>query len=93
MPKIGSTSVTALTVGLLIALTSAVVACSDDASNVLGGRGGASSGGASSSGGSSGDGGANPGGPPQEEVLFRAVEKDLVQKCGGNAGTWHVKGD
>ena len=92
MPKFGSTSVTALTVGLAIALTSAVVACSDDASNLLGGRGGASSGGASSSGASGGDGGANPGGPPQEEVLFRAVEKDLAQKCGGSAGTCHVTG-
>jgi hypothetical protein len=82
MANITSNPLTALTVGLAIALTSAVVACSDDAANTLGNRPGSS--GNSSGGTSGGDGGSsgNPGGPPQEEVLFRAVEADLKQKCG-----------
>ncbi len=81
--------VSTLTVGLLLAI-GAIAACSDDASDKLsGGRG--SSGGASSGGSSGGDGdggpGTNPGGPPPEEVLFRKVEPDLEQKCGGQCHT------
>ena len=82
MAKMTSNALTALTVGLAVALTGAVVACSDDAANTLGNRGGSS--GASGNASSSGDGGSsgNPGGPPQEEVLFRAVEGDFKTKCG-----------
>jgi len=82
MANITSIPLTALTVGLAIALTGAVVACSDDAANTLGNRPGSS--GNASGGTSSGDGGSsgNPSGPPQEEVLFRAVESDFKQKCG-----------
>ncbi len=88
MANIGSVPLTALTVGLVIALTGAVVACSDDASML-----GARVGGGSSGGGDAGDGGSSttPGGPPAEELLFRAVEKDLEQKCGNachTAGTY-----
>jgi hypothetical protein len=90
MANIGSAPLTALTVGIVIALTGAVVACSDDSANTLGNRPG-SSGGTSGSGGDGGSSGANPGGPPAEEVLFRAVEKDLQQKCGTAAGC-HVTG-
>lgn len=92
MANIGSAPLTALTVGLVIALTGVVVACSDDPANTLGPRPGSSGG--SSSGADGGEGGAssgNPGGPPAEEVLFRAVEKDLEQKCGAachTAGTY-----
>jgi hypothetical protein len=91
MANIGSASLTALTVGLVIALTGAVVACSDDTGNLLGGRGGPG-GSSGSSGGDGGSPGANPGGPPAEELLFRAVEKDMVQKCGGDSGACHVNG-
>lgn len=72
----------ALTIGMAVALIGAIGACSDDASDKLGTRGGP--GGSSGSSGGSGDGGpgANPAGPPPEEVLFRAVEPDLQQKCG-----------
>jgi hypothetical protein len=81
MAKITSAPLTVLTVGLVAALTSAVVACSDDPANTLGNRPGSSG---NSSGSSGGDGGSsgNPGGPPPEEALFRAVEADFKQKCG-----------
>jgi len=88
MANIGSASLTVVTVGLVVALTGAVVACSDDPANTLGNRAGSSSGASGSSGG--GDGGSssgNPGGPPAEEVLFRAVEKDLEAKCGQSCHT------
>ena len=81
MAKIGS-PLTAFTVGIVIALTGALVACSDDATNLLGKNGNGSSGASGGPGGDGGASGSNPGGPPQEEVLFRAVEKDLQQKCG-----------
>lgn len=73
----------ALTIGLVIGLMGVVGACSDDAANKLGARGGPG-GSSGTAGGGDGDGGAgtNPGGPPPEEVLFRAVEPDLQQKCG-----------
>lgn len=76
----------ALSIGLVVAVTGTLIACSSDDASKLGGRG--SSGGASgqnaSSGGIDGDGGpgSNPGGPPPQEVLFRAVEPDLQAKCG-----------
>ncbi|MDB4936737.1 MAG: hypothetical protein JWP87_3709 [Labilithrix sp.] len=77
---------TALTIGLALGLTGAIVACSDDAADKLGGRNtpGGTSGTSGTSGGTDGDGGpgSNPGGPPAEELLFRAVETDLKQKCG-----------
>ncbi len=75
-------SKTALTVGIVIALTGAMVSCSSDAANTLGTRPGGSSGASGASGGDGGSSGSNPGGPPEEERLFRAVEKDLAQKCG-----------
>ena len=75
---------TALTIGLAIA--TAAVACSDDATEKLGGRNTGASSGTSGGGSSGGDGdggpGSNPGGPPPEELLFRAVEPDLKVKCG-----------
>lgn len=84
MPKI---RLNALTIGMAIALVGAIGACSDDPSDKLG-RGGP---GGSSGNGGDGDGGpaTNPGGPPPEEVLFRAVEPDLQQKCGQ---TCHAEG-
>ena len=83
MANIGSAPLTALTAGLLIVLTGAFVACSADPANSLGNRGGSSG-----SSGASGDGGSGtPGGPPAEELLFRAVEKDLEQKCGNTCHT------
>ena len=85
MANIGRNPLTALTVGLSIALIG--VACSDDAADKLGVRGGpgdpgSSSGASGTSGGPGGASGTNPGGPPAEEVLFRAVEPDLQKKCG-----------
>jgi len=86
MANIGRNPLTALTIGLSVAM--AAVACSDDAADKLGGGrnvpGGGSSG-ASTSGGVDADGnpiGPNPGGPPAEEVAFRKVEPDLQTKCG-----------
>src|SRR5262245_21135522 len=77
--------VSTLTVGFVIALGAVAVACSDDASDKLSGRGGpGSSGGASGANG--GDAGV-PTGPGPEEVLFRKVEADLEQKCGGQCHT------
>jgi hypothetical protein len=75
---------TALTIGLALGLTGAIVACSDDAADKLGGRNGPGGSSGNTSGGVDADGGpgANPGGPPAEELLFRAVEPDLKQKCG-----------
>jgi hypothetical protein len=77
---------TALTIGLALGLTGAIAACSDDAADKLGGRNGpgGTSGTSGTSGSTDGDGGpgSNPGGPPPEELLFRAVEADLKQKCG-----------
>ncbi|HSO40714.1 MAG TPA: hypothetical protein VLT33_49650 [Labilithrix sp.] len=84
MAKNTSNPLTALTVGLVVALTGAAVACSDDAANTLGNRAGSSGNSSGSNGSSGGDGGSsgNVGGPPAEEVLFRAVEAEFKQKCG-----------
>jgi|GEM_PF-1537048 len=69
----------------------ALAACSDDPADGFGGRGSKAPGtnNASSGGPGGGDGGpgTTPGGPPAEEVLFRAVEPELVQKCGGQCHT------
>lgn len=89
-----NTRLTALSIGLALAVTGGIVACSDDAADGLTSRGGppGSSGSSGSSGSNGGEGGAaNPGGPPPEEVLFRKVEPDLQQKCGltcHNEGTY-----
>lgn len=87
MPKI---RLNPLSIGLAIGLIGAIAACSsDDAADKLGTRGGPG-GSSGTSGGTDADGGgANPGGPPPEEVLFRAVEPDLQQKCGQ---TCHAEG-
>jgi hypothetical protein len=82
MANIGSAPLTALTVGLVIALTGAVPACSDDAANRLAPRPGSSGSSGSSGDGDGGSSGAVPGGPSQEELLFRAVEADFKKKCG-----------
>ncbi|MBX3189260.1 MAG: hypothetical protein KF819_19710 [Labilithrix sp.] len=86
MAKIGST----LTIILAVAVGgSVVVACSDDDAGRLGrpgSSGNAASGGVGGDGGPGSSGGPN-GGPPPEEVLFRALEPDLQQKCGGQCHT------
>lgn len=81
-----------LTVGFAGLVTAALIACSDDAADKLGARGGAGG----SSGGADTDaaGGANNGGPPEEEKLFRALEGDLDKKCGNAChkdGTYNPK--
>lgn len=85
MAKIG---VSTLTFIVLAALAGATIsACSDsDPADRLGGRGGPGGTGANGGDGGPGSGGPN-GGPPPEEVLFRAVEPDLQQKCGGQCHT------
>lgn len=90
MAKTGS----ALTLGFAIAsIAVAMVACSDDPADKIGGRGGP--GGASSSGssGSSGDPNDpnNPNNQPEEQKKFFELQPDLEKKCGNvchNQGTY-----
>lgn len=78
----------ALILGLAVVLAGgALGACSDDAADKLGTRGGPGG----SSGGAAADGGdpnnPNGGGPPPEEALFRAIEPEVQKKCGGACHT------
>src|SRR4051794_22015550 len=80
-----------LALGLAVALTGGIAACSSDEAGKLGSSGHGSSGGASgmnaSGGPNGGDGGPNSGGPPIEEQAFRKVEMDLQTKCGNACHT------
>jgi len=84
----------ALYLGLSVVVAGAVyTGCSSDAADKLGTRGGpggtAGSSGAGGT-GSSGSGGPGSDGTPPEEALFRALQPDLLAKCGK---TCHETGD